>query len=135
MNMYTVTVSNGKTTELSLRILTSEEVDWLGRERFQFSLENEEYAVTTFLEKKQIVEFSLEGSSYDFALPNDFFQDYLERHGEAPSGVWLYPPSNPVFGGYYRFSWCLDRLWNNIYQAIRDAQWKELPGREKENEQ
>lgn len=28
--------------------------------------------------------------SFDYALPQSFFDDYTRRHGEAPRGVWSY---------------------------------------------
>ena len=39
--------------------------------------------------------------SYDYALPQDFFNDFLKRHGERPVGVWWYPPKEDARDGKY----------------------------------
>lgn len=41
--------------------------------------------------------------TYDFAKPQDWFDDYMTKHnGRAPVGVWWYPPkSDPVNGRFW----------------------------------
>jgi hypothetical protein len=39
--------------------------------------------------------------SYDYALPQDFFDGFLQRHGERPYGVWWYPPKEDKVDGKY----------------------------------
>jgi hypothetical protein len=43
---------------------------------------------------------SLPGA-YDYALPQDWFNEYLARKGEAPRGVWWYPPKEDKEDGKY----------------------------------
>lgn len=30
--------------------------------------------------------------AYDYALPQNFWNEYFAQHGEAPRGIWYYPP-------------------------------------------
>lgn len=41
--------------------------------------------------------------TYDLAKPQDWFDEYIKRHnGNAPVGVWWYPPKDdPVDGKYW----------------------------------
>lgn len=40
--------------------------------------------------------------TYDYAKPQEWFDEYLAEHGKVPHGVWWYPDkSDPVDGAYW----------------------------------
>lgn len=58
---------------------------------------------------------------YDYALPQDFFDQYLKENGVAPRGIWYYPPHgnrNHLFGEFVSLQSLLWKLAN-----LAEATW------------
>ena len=46
--------------------------------------------------------------TYDLSLPQSFYDEYREEHGESPIGVWCY--DNSLFGFFVSFETALNAL-------------------------
>jgi hypothetical protein len=58
--------------------------------------------------------------SYDFALPQPFFDNHLKKHGKAPEGVWSYR-NNCIFGEFYSWDDALADLAQFAAVALENA--------------
>lgn len=47
--------------------------------------------------------------SYDFALPQDWFDERVKKDGKAPRGVWCYD-SKGIFGEFVSLDSCLAKI-------------------------
>lgn len=120
--MWKVTIeNNGK--ELTLRVLNYAEAERIGV--LDHTNDGKHY-ISTFLTRGDIMEWALASKTYDWALPQDFWDKYYRKHGEAPSGVWLYEKGDN-WGDFYPYTNALKMYWTAIGAALVGAEELSLP--------
>jgi len=58
--------------------------------------------------------------AFDYALPQWFFDEYINDHGHAPRGVWFYPPrgqTNHLFGVFLS----LESMFKSLVRIATEA--------------